>query len=41
MYSTRSADIRILTETELTQLKLVTDLKAGQSLIEQLAKIGL
>jgi hypothetical protein len=38
MYSTRSGDIRILTETELTRLKLVTDLKGGQSLLEQLTK---
>ena len=38
MYSTRSGDIRILTETEFTRLKLVTDLKGGQSLLEQLTK---
>src|SRR5262249_8084625 len=38
MYSTPSADIQMLNDSELTQLKLVTDLNAGQSLLEQLLK---
>ncbi|MCI0466498.1 MAG: hypothetical protein L0Y57_05760 [Beijerinckiaceae bacterium] len=36
--STPATEIRILSGTELTRLKLVTDLNAGQSLIEQLGK---
>ncbi|MCI0601297.1 MAG: hypothetical protein L0Y50_05855 [Beijerinckiaceae bacterium] len=36
--STPSAEMRILFESELTRMKLVTDLKAGQSFVEQLSK---
>jgi hypothetical protein len=37
MESTPSTDLRLLSGDELARIKLVTDLKAGQSLLEQLA----
>ncbi|MBO0734557.1 MAG: hypothetical protein J2P49_09630, partial [Methylocapsa sp.] len=38
MESTPAADLRLLSEDELARTKLVTDLKSGQSIIEQLAQ---
>jgi hypothetical protein len=38
MYSTPSTSLRLLSESELARLRLVTDSQAGQSLIEQLSK---